>query len=353
MYGGGYKSLSKSLIRTKLNYNLILIGITLSLFAMQCSKSGTTDPVATTPGTQSACQSGQTKQADGSCLGECVSGTTLQADGTCKSPDGTITCKVGETKNASGQCVAITCTSVQTLNQSGICVTKACPTGQTLNTSNGQCEVQCVGAINGPTKFIWKYLDKTNPSPTSTNSANASLGIVMAKGCMETNTGIEWQSAQRIINQTSFLELLDGGTSVKIASLNFTNNSLDSFAYILPTLSLYAIIFSPQNRTGSDIFDGLRRAFSYTFYISAIIQSPLSSCFNSNCFVKLENNIFIRSFSNVLSNDFSNFTTADLNDPTKFDPSIKAEINRMYTNFANTPGVTWKTIPTWHTVIIP
>ena len=81
---GGGKSLSKSLIRTKINYYLILIGLIISLFAMQCSTSSTTDPVATTPGTQSGCLSGQTKQADGSCLAECVSPKILQ-NGVCVS----------------------------------------------------------------------------------------------------------------------------------------------------------------------------------------------------------------------------------------------------------------------------
>ena len=54
--------------------------------------------------------------------GTCISGQTPQADGTCKSPNGTITCKVVETKNASGQCVPKTCPSGQSVDASGQCV---------------------------------------------------------------------------------------------------------------------------------------------------------------------------------------------------------------------------------------
>ena len=212
----------------------------------------------------------------------------------------------------------------------------------------------CSG-FDGPTKLIWKYLDKTNPSPTITISTIASFGIVMVKGCKETNTAVEYKAAQNILNQTSFLELQDGITGMKVATLNFTNNSLDS-NFIIPSGIEAAITsFKLQKRDGSNTIDGSNRSFSSTFIVGEVVENPFSNCYNSNCFIKVENKVFIKTSGDIkdLPSYTSNFTPSDFNDPTKFDPSIKGEVNRMYTNFANTPGVTWSTIPTWRTVLIP
>ena len=110
--GGGSKNLGcKNLVRTKYSLKTILFGICLLLLTMQCSKS-TSEPVAT------------------------------------PTPDGTITCKVGESKDASGKCVANTCDAGKIKNASGVC--EACPSGQVV--SNNSCITPSV-APDAPTGF--------------------------------------------------------------------------------------------------------------------------------------------------------------------------------------------------------
>ena len=146
--------------------------------------------------------------AKGMCVAidtSCPSGQIKQADGTCKSPDGTISCPIGQNKNASGQCVAITCPFGQMLNASGQCVAiictptqvlnvkgvceDICPSGQLRNAA-GSCaaistfQTSCGGktGLTGPSFMMFKYLDKTNPNPTSVIGANADSGIYSSKG---------------------------------------------------------------------------------------------------------------------------------------------------------------------------
>ena len=299
---------------------------------MQCSKGGTDEPVATpTPKTQN-----------------CASGQTPQADGTCKAPDGTIICPIGQSQNASGKCVAITC-----------------PSGQTLNASNGQCETQCVG-YDGPTVMLYKYLNKTNPNPPTGevfDRNNSSIAFMMAKGCRETN--VNWLSSQANFNTLSYMEFKDGITGITVKSLNFVSNTWDQtivkdFALNLADLKLY-----PKKLDGSRVGTvGSITATNGTYFLK-------QNCASANCFIRLDNSFLRLPETNALGyrnlpgtsiatngngtgvDDFSAITSTDLGDPTKFNPLIKTNINKMYEEYAASPGVTWSANVNWRTVLIP
>ena len=229
-----------SLIRTNSNFKTILIGLFLSLLALQCSKSGTTDPVAT-PTPTSACKPDQTKLADG----------------TCKNPDGTITCKIYETKNASnGLCETINCLSGQTLNKSnGQCETITCPSGQLVNKSGTCADIStfyttCGGktGLTGPSVMLLKYLYKSNPNPTSViNQTLAEMAFIVARGCEEDNPS--WLSSQSIFNALAYFDIRDsvlGDTS----TLNFASNTWDSKVVTIGADSVlfqFAYHFTPKN----------------------------------------------------------------------------------------------------------
>ena len=370
--GGGKNLGGKSLVSAKNSFKTILIGLLISLLAMQCSKSGTTDPVVTpTPKTQS-----------------CASGQTMQADGTCKAPDGTITCPVGQNKNASGLCVAITCPIIETLNPSGQCVAKTCLSGQSLNASNGQCETitcpsgqvlnikgvcedicptgqlrnaagtcadistfktTCDGrdGLKGPSVMMFKYLDKTNPNPSRVITANADMAFIVVKGCEENNP--TWLSSQSIFSALAYFEIKDNFYGVILSSLSFASNPWDSKIFSIgsdgSTLVTKILSFTPKNISNNQKGTGI----ILNYYLGVAIAG---NCINSDCFARINNSIVTLPTDPGANAGFASYfiggiergdaiTGTDLRDPTKYNPLVKNAINEMYTSYSMRVGVTW------------
>ena len=336
MYGGGYKSL----VSANLNFNNILIGIMISFFAMQCSKGS--DPAVTPVAVNGTCQSGQ----------------TLQADGTCKAPDGTITCPVGKTKDASGNCVDKTCPSGQTLNASnGQCETITCPSGQILNASK-QCVTQCIGGYAGPSVMMFKYLDKTNPNPSSVIGANADMAFIVVKGCEENNP--TWLSSQSIFNALAYFEIKNSNNGVILSSLSFASNTWDSKILSIGsdgTSTSKILSFTPKNI--SNIKNGTGIEFYYVIGVSF-----WSNCINSDCFVRINNSIVTLPTDPGATAGFASYFiggvergvaiySSSLREATQYNPLVKNAINDMYNNYSMKAGVTWSTNVNWRSVLIP
>ena len=347
--GGG-----KSLVEVNISFKTILVGLIIILFAMQCSKGGTTDPVATpTPTTPS-----------------CASDQTPQADGTCKSPDGTITCKIYEMKNASdkcvtktclsgqtlnmsnGQCVAITCTPTQVLNVKGVCE-DICPSGQLRNAA-GTCadlstfKTTCDGrdGLKGPSVMMFKHLDKTNPNPSNHITANADMAFIVVKGCEENNP--TWLSSQSIFSALAYFEIKDNFYSVILSSLSFASNPWDSKIFSIgsdgSTLVTKVLSFTPKNISNNQKGTGI----ILSYYLGVPIAR---NCINSDCFARINNSIvtptdqganpgFAYYYTGGIERGDA-ITGTDLRDPTKYNPLVRTAINEMYTSYFWKTGVTW------------
>ena len=363
------------------------------MLAIQCSTSSTTDPVATTPGTQSACQSGQTKQADGSCLADCDSPNIIQ-NGVCVSAPyslsiggfvssyktitinrntawsitGTIPSWLNISKTSGDAGIySINFTALQANTTAGglanpdrtasFNVTGTGATPQTLTVTQVGREL-CSG-FEGPSVMLYKYLNKTNPNPPAgeiLDQNKSSIAFMMVKGCKETKTDINWQSSQAKFDVLTYMELNEVITVKIIKSLNFVSNPWDhAIVKDLPPVSL-GYLLRPKKSDGSIAGTGGKTLGTVgSFFLKENCASP-------SCFVRLDNSFLTLPVGNlnhagtgnrILTggsesfggnggvDEFSSITSTDLNNPSKFDPYIKTQINQMFKDFAATPGVTW------------
>ena len=388
---------SNGLFRSNISLKTILFGLLISLLAMQCSTSSTTDPVATTPGTQSACQSGQTKQADGSCLADCVSPKILQ-NGVCVSTPSvqitsnslsigglassykTISINANTPWNITGTVpswmnisktsgeagiFSINLTALQANTTAGgvadvdrtasFNVTGTGVPTQTLTVTQVGREL-CSG-FEGPTVMLYKYLNKTNPNPPAgelISKENTSIAFMMAKGCKETNTDINWQSSQVKFDVLTYMNFNDGLTGITVKSLTFVSNTWDHAFVKDLQYNTFPIELSPKK------FDGNSAGTSgrITFLVNG--SFVINNCASPSCFIRLNNSFLslsitqgqglVRNLSGASVgnggngsgvDDYSAINSTDLSNPAKFDPYIKTQINQMFKDFAASPGVTW------------
>ena len=319
--GGGKNLGGKSLVSAKNSFKTILIGLLISLLAMQCSKGS--DPAVTPVAVNGTCQSGQ----------------TMQADGTCKAPDGTITCPVGKTKDASG---TGTCADISTFK----------------TTCGGQI------GLTGPSVMMFKYLNKTDPNPTSLSSANAEVAFIVARGCEENNP--TWLSSQSIFSALAYFEIKNNFSGTTINSLSFISNPWDANFVTIGSSSgfpaSYIFDFVPKNI--SNIKNGTGFQYQHSIYGNFLI----SNCIRSDCFVRINNSIVTDdpSAGGGASPGFTFLTnpvlglqkgvdinSKDLREPIKYNPLVKNAVNEMFTAYSTRAGVTWSTNVNWRSVLIP
>ena len=322
--GGGKNLGGKSLVSVKYSFKTILFGLLISLLvlSMQCSKGS--DPAVTPTPTAT--------------------------------PDGTITCKIYETKNASDQCVTKTCPFGESLNASnGMCEAIICPSGQLLDAS-GNCAdkdsfyTTCNGVrgLKGPSIMLIKYLNKTLPNPSIIiDPNNSDFAFIVARGCEESNPA--WLTSQSIFNALSYFEILDTTS----ASLRFTNNPMDYNIVSLGPVGVrtfYNGYFIPKNSTGNKYGN----AISFNYNLQLDFHS--NNCIGSNCFIRINNSILtlpspstginrgiIEYLINGTDEQGSRVLGTELRNSAKYkyNPLIKYVINDMYTAYSKKDGVTW------------
>ena len=195
-----------SLVRANFSLKTILIGLFLSLFTLQCSKGGT-DPVATpTP-----------------------------------PPDGTITCKAGETKNANGECVSP--------NDKTPDDTMKCPIDQNMQ-ADGTYSVTWTSLGSTSNMNIARYAMKTAVVCTKIYAFGGSNGSnLYSIEVFDTTTNV-WSllGVSSNLNNRNSMGIATIGTKIyAFGGANSSNDALNSTEVFDTTTNVWSLLGANSN----------------------------------------------------------------------------------------------------------